>query len=178
MDVEFMRSFYQKYYENPQMEAVKDSNEYLEKRNIRYEKEAAFIEQLNLAGNELLSEFEKYLDECADEAEKRILLDDTRAYHLLSMNIMGANWKIYETVQNLSDEEILEEIEQRLGKYLGHIDKENIPDNYYVGIKDLSKYILGVKVNPFAEDWYVALIENLCEEYGLKFYGRSELYKK
>lgn len=112
------------------------------------------------------------------EAEKRILLDDTRAYHLLSMNIMGANWKIYETVQNLSDEEILEEIEQRLGKYLGHIDKENIPDNYYVGIKDLSKYILGVKVNPFAEDWYVALIENLCEEYGLKFYGRSKLYKK
>jgi len=69
MDVEFMRSFYQKYYENPQMEAVKDSNEYLEKRNIRYEKEAAFIERLNLAGNELLSEFEKYLDACADEAD-------------------------------------------------------------------------------------------------------------
>lgn len=58
------------------------------------------------------------------------------------------------------------------------MDKENIPDNYYVEVKDLSKYILGVKVNPFAEDWYVALIDNLCEEYGLKFYGRSELYKK
>lgn len=32
--------------------------------------------------------------------------------------------------------------------------------------------------NPFAEDWYVELIQSLCAEYGLKCHGRSELYTK
>lgn len=111
------------------------------------------------------------------EAEKRVLIDDKHWYQMLSMSIMGANWKIYETVQSMTEEEILMEIEKRLNQYLGHIKEEVIPDNYYVDIKDLRKYISGVKVNPFAEDWYVDLIENLCKEYGLKFCGRSALYK-
>jgi len=110
------------------------------------------------------------------EAEKRVLIDDKRWYQILSMNSMGANWKIYETVQGMTDDEILEEIECRLNKYLGHIN--NIPNNYFIDIADLSKYISGVKVNPFAEDWYVDLIKNLCVEYNLPFLGRSELYKK
>jgi len=76
----------------------------------------------------------------------------------------------------MTDDEILEEVECRLNKYLGHIN--NIPNNYFIDIADLSKYISGVKVNPFAEDWYVDLIKNLCVEYNLPFLGRSELYKK
>lgn len=111
------------------------------------------------------------------EAEYRVLIDDTQKYHLLSMNIMGANWKLYENVQGLSEEEILEEIERRLAGYLGSYVESKIPNNYYVEIEDLSKYISGVKVNPFAETWYVNLIKDLCEEYELKFEGRSELYK-
>ena len=111
------------------------------------------------------------------EAERRVLIDDTRWYHMLSMNIMGANWKIFETMQGLEDDEILEEIDQRLSQYVGHVNADKIPDNYYVDINNLPKYILGVKVNPFAEKWYVDLIENLCAEYDLKFLGQSELYK-
>ena len=41
-----------------------------------------------------------------------------------------------------------------------------------------SSVIAGVKANPFAEDWYVELIQSLCAEYGLKCHGRSELYTK
>ena len=44
------------------------------------------------------------------ESEKRVLIDDKRWYQMLSMSSMGANWKIYETVQGMTDDEILEEI--------------------------------------------------------------------
>ena len=134
------------------------------------------VEQLKIS----LSIYEPFLHKrkaFRHEAEKRVLIDDEQWYQILSMDIMGANWKIYETVQNMSEEEILAEIEKRLNQYLGHYKEETISDNYYVDIKDLSKYISGVKVNPFAEEWYVDLIGNLCAEYELKFYGRSELYK-
>lgn len=111
------------------------------------------------------------------EAERRVLIDDTRWYHMLSMNIMGANWKIFETMQGLEDDEILEEIDQRLSQYVGHVNADKIPDNYYVDINNLPKYILGVNVNPFAEKWYVDLIENLCAEYDLKFLGNPNCIK-
>ena len=90
---------------------------------------------------------------------------------------MGANWKIFETMQGLEDDEILEEIDQRLSQYVGHVNADKIPDNYYVDINNLPKYILGVKVNPFAEKWYVDLIENLCAEYDLKFLGNPNCIK-
>ncbi len=110
------------------------------------------------------------------EAEKRILIDDKRWNEVLGLNIMGANWHIFETMQDMSDEERLKEIEERLGKYLGHINEKNISNNFYVEEIDLPKYIVGVKVNPFAEDWYVELIKGLCDEYKLNFLGRSQLY--
>lgn len=129
----------------------------------------------------LVDEIKEYMESMyklpENEAERRVLIDDTRWYHMLSMNIMGANWKIFETMQGLEDDEILEEIDQRLSQYVGHVNADKIPDNYYVDINNLPKYILGVKVNPFAEKWYVDLIENLCAEYDLKFLGQSELYK-
>ncbi len=130
---------------------------------------------------ETLSIYEPFLHKrkaFKHEAEKRILIDDKRWYHILSMNSMGANWKIYETVQGMSDDEILKEIEKRLEQYLGHIKAEAISNNFYVPISDLSKYISAVKVNPFAEDWYVELIDGLCKEHKIKCLGRSELYQK
>lgn len=111
------------------------------------------------------------------EAEKRVLIDDKQWNQLLNMSSMGANWGIHKAVQNMSEEKIIEEIEKRLSQHLGHFNDKVISDSYYIDIDNLSKYISGVKVNPFAEDWYVELIEKLCVEYELKFYGKSELYK-
>ena len=68
MDREFMKSFLNNYYADFQREAVKESEEYKEKRNKRYEIERAF--ELGLQEYKELSElFEAYLDACADELE-------------------------------------------------------------------------------------------------------------
>ena len=74
MDRKFMKSFYKNYYMNPQDEAVKDSEEYLIKRNMRHELETKFTECLKNAGQEMLQMFEEYLDAYADEQE--ILLEE------------------------------------------------------------------------------------------------------
>ena len=79
LDREFMKSFLNNYYADFQSEAVKESEEYKEKRNKRYEMERAF--ELGLQEYKELSElFEAYLDACADESE--ILLEE--------MYLMGA----------------------------------------------------------------------------------------
>lgn len=65
---------------NPQVEAIKDSNEYQEKLNQRYEVESKFTKLLKKFGNELVQVFQQYLDAYADEQE--ILLEE--------MYLMGA----------------------------------------------------------------------------------------
>jgi len=112
------------------------------------------------------------------ECEKRVLISDKGYSSLLSMKSIATNWGMSEVVRGMSDESILADMEKRLAENMGHFDEERIPNNYYVEIKDLCKYISGVKVNPFAEDWYVELIQSLCAKYGLKCHGRSELYTK
>lgn len=39
MDRDFMKSFYEKYYADPQKTAVKDSEEYIKQRELRYDVE-------------------------------------------------------------------------------------------------------------------------------------------
>ena len=75
MDREFIRSFYQRYYENPQGEAVKDSEEYKNKRDKRYEEESKLIKLLEKTNSDLLNALENYLDACADEQD--VLLEET-----------------------------------------------------------------------------------------------------
>ena len=52
------------------------------------------------------------------------------------------------------------------------IDTKNIP----LRINDLAQYIRNVRVHPFAEDWYVKLINEICVKYGIRFGGKSDLY--
>lgn len=112
------------------------------------------------------------------ESETRILIDDKRWYSQLSLSIMGATRKIHESLYELTDEERLEEIDKRLEQYMDNFIIEKLPQSYLASVENLGEYISGVKVNPFAEQWYVDLVEGLCKEYGLKFIGQSELYKK
>lgn len=74
MDKDFIRLFYQSFYENPQKDATKDSVKYDEKRIARYEKEKILIELLKNLGDEILQAFENYLDACADEQD--VLLEE------------------------------------------------------------------------------------------------------
>ena len=41
---------------------------------------------------------------------------------------------------------------------------------------NLSDYITGVRVNPFAEDYFVNLVKSVCKKNGLEFLGKSEMY--
>ena len=40
----------------------------------------------------------------------------------------------------------------------------------------LEEFVESIKVHPSASNHYVALIQNICEKYGLTFNGRSGLY--
>lgn len=92
-----------------------------------------------------------------------------------------------ESISNKNNEEIddvdkimsaiehLEIIEKFENPYRGF---SLFPETTNVRIKELSDYIIGVRVHPQAENWYVNLIEKICEEYHIKFIGQSELYKK
>ena len=112
------------------------------------------------------------------ENEKRVLIDDMNWFSMTKLSSMGANWKISEQVAAMNnDEEIIKAISDRLSQYLNQWKTDTLPNEFYVESIDLKKYITGVKVNPFAEDWYVKLIADLCKEYGIKFNGRSKLYK-
>ena len=80
MDRDFIRLFYQSFYENPQKDATKDSVKYDTKRMVRYEKEKILIELLENLGDEILQAFEEYLDAYADEQD--VMLEE--------MYLMGA----------------------------------------------------------------------------------------
>lgn len=113
------------------------------------------------------------------ESETRVLIDDIRWHQVVDLASMGANWKIDEAVQNINDDKgIMDEIIKRLEKHMNQWIKDKMPKEYYVNDIDLESYISSVVVNPFAEDWYVALIKNLCEEYKIKCDGRSHLYER
>lgn len=113
------------------------------------------------------------------ESEVRVLIDDIKWYQMTQMNSMGANWNIFETMSKLTDDEdIIDEIVNRLDNYLNKWATGKLPNEYYIEDIDLKKYISSVVVNPFAEDWYVQLIEDLCSEYEIKCKGKSQLYKK
>ena len=74
MDRNFIRSFCRNYYTDFQSEAVKSSEEYQEKRLLRYEVETKLATKIKECGNEIFALFEKYLDAYADEQE--VLLEE------------------------------------------------------------------------------------------------------
>jgi hypothetical protein len=129
---------------------------------------------------DIKSTYEPYLHKrkaFEHEYETRVLIDDIRWYQISGIKGQGASWKIDEKMKTLNDTERIEEINKRLDEYM---DIKQIPgkpeDALYVDIPDLSKYICNVRVNPFAEDWYVELVKKLCDEYGINFGGKSKLY--
>ena len=95
------------------------------------------------------------------------------------MSSRGANWKIYEKMQEIPEDiDRINEIENRLVKYMGWWIEKELDTSLYQSIACLNKYISGVKVHPMAEEWYVELIKTLCEGKNIKFDGQSNLYGK
>ena len=55
---------------------------------------------------------------------------------------------------------------------------EKAPKELFVKINNHSDYIVGARIHPQAEAWYVGLIHKICEQYNIVFMGKSDLYKK
>ena len=60
----------------------------------------------------------------------------------------------------------------------GDFYRRNFDDVVYVDVADILNYIIGVRVHPQAENWYVELIGKICAQFGIPFLGQSSLYKK
>lgn len=44
-------------------------------------------------------------------------------------------------------------------------------------IPNITEFVKGVMVHPFADDWYVDIVKSVCDKFNLPFDGKSELYK-
>lgn len=69
MDCNFMKSFYERYYENPICEAIADSEKYHALRKKRQEIEGLLEGKLTGFGNDLMQLFDMYMDAYSDEME-------------------------------------------------------------------------------------------------------------
>ena len=83
---------------------------------------------------------------------------------------------LYSKYEDTSDpiKNIIEAIKSLDGR---NFYRKNFKDSMYIDIKDLSKYIVGVKVHPQTEKWYEDLIRELCKQYSIEFFGKSTLYQ-
>ena len=69
MDKEFMREFYQNFYMHPSVEAIKDSEEYREKCDIRSKLEDEVVKLLGGINTKNYKIFDNFLTALYDEYE-------------------------------------------------------------------------------------------------------------
>ena len=69
MDKEYMRSYYRRFYENPCDLVVAESEEFKEKRDIRYQLEDELTEMMGGTKTMLYKKFDDYISAYADEME-------------------------------------------------------------------------------------------------------------
>ena len=111
------------------------------------------------------------------EEEVRVLINDSERYKKIdafSIQAIKANYKLTDHNKNATT---------RLHEAIKNLNvKENyrkiVPKELFVDINNLSSYIEGVRVHPQATEWYADLINTLCQQYGLKYKGKSDLYRK
>ena len=69
MDKEYMRSYYRRFYENPCDLVVAESEEFKEKRDIRYQLEDELTEMMGGTKTMLYKKFDAYISAYSDEME-------------------------------------------------------------------------------------------------------------
>lgn len=69
MDREYMRSYYRRFYENPSDLVVTESDEFKEKRDLRYNLEDELTEMMGGTGTIMYKKFDEYISAFSDEME-------------------------------------------------------------------------------------------------------------
>lgn len=110
------------------------------------------------------------------EKEMRVLLNDSQTYQsytAFSVQAITANLKRTDTTLPI-EERILQASKRLNGEdsFYHRIFEKSIT----LKVDKLGEYLIGVRVHPQAEKWYVDLIEKICSQYSIKFLGQSGLY--
>lgn len=110
------------------------------------------------------------------EGEYRLLIVDRNSFSLDSLSSLGVKFKIEEKVRGKSDEEIIdyltEEICARRVEW-NITDKDN---DRIENVGDISEFLKRAMVHPLAPEWYVNIIQDICELKQIKFDGQSDIY--
>lgn len=69
MDREYMRSYYRRFYENPSDLVVIESDEFKEKRDLRYNLEDELTEMMGGTGTIMYKKFDEYISAFSEEME-------------------------------------------------------------------------------------------------------------
>ena len=69
MDREYVRSYYRRFYENPSDLVVTESDEFKEKRDLRYNLEDELTEMMGGTGTIMYKKFDEYISAFSDEME-------------------------------------------------------------------------------------------------------------
>ena len=69
MDREYMRSYYRRFYENPSDLVVTESDEFKEKRDLRYNLEDELTEMMGGTGTIMYKKLDEYISAFSEEME-------------------------------------------------------------------------------------------------------------
>lgn len=112
------------------------------------------------------------------EKEYRVILqltNERKEYYKLASMIIRNNVKHVATGDDI--QRIADSTMELMEKHGFNYYRSSYPKELFVNIDNVANYILGVRVHPQAEAWYVELIRTICNANGLVFEGQSELYK-
>lgn len=171
-------------------------------KNMRYDLTGSndemfkHLEKIILKSRKILDPFFHKRSAFEHEREKRIIINDNED---ASKRLLEIREKICDTiisdylkarqtqtddpfereaiVANTSINDILSVLNEKLFPNGETGIEYDIKAPKLVPIENLSSYIKSVKLSPFAPEWVDKLTKELCEQSGLTYEGRSELYK-
>lgn len=114
------------------------------------------------------------------ENEKRVILTNKNKIVIDGLSAKGAlfNFEKENAGKNLAIDDMLEKIDKEILKMQYPFGKEKLKTEMFIQISDLSQYISSVMVHPQADDWFVKLVEKICDRVGINCLGKSHMYDK
>lgn len=149
-------------------------------QTVSYNKRVKEMKDILRQGSKADDPFFYKRDAFKHENEVRVVLQFTKnILEYTSFTAQAILVNINKNKDELSvEEKMLKAVKEIMGDELSGFYKSVFPQTLMMPIHNKSDYILGVRVHPQAEDWYVDLVEKMCESYGLSFDGKSDLYSK
>lgn len=176
-----IRTTYDKLYEHASIIFPKEQSFSVYLRKVCYDldKESAVDLQISQMKDSLLAH-ETYFHKrpaFEHEDEYRLLVADNKLFDVESLSSYGVKREIKKYVNGKTDEEIISYLTRLICDtrvdWKEEIDKEDVK---IVDAGDISLYLEGVMVHPLAKQWYVDIVQEICQSKNIVFDGQSTLY--